>query len=721
MADEKKSGGAFQPFAVQCVSCQSKLKVTNPQLIGNIVNCPKCSSFVQIEAPAEQGHASTSPPVAPAPPSQVSLGDDSFDSEALTEAGLSTGDLPTGDLPTSALEHAAAPLEATDSGPPPVDDSAMSESIGEEECSHAAIDPNELYQTRRRGVSKSAAIWVVGSLVSVSVMAVAVLWFRSPDQTAGLPVPPSQNAVEQGDGAMPTGELTDEPVGENLEDKNSGQLSDDATTDGEIQTDAASTDEAKPSDGMNSNPSVDSVDEGPGASLANDSAPSDPMPEDLIPGDLLPSSPLDGPSAVLGRDQPVKPGTATTDGDPEGPTESVMELPPEFAQFQILLDMPGKAPDAPPMTEAPVMDEVVLDAGAEEFLDPMLIATPPEEINIENSLKMRLALSTQGYPLSDLVLFIGEATLIPIQLDWVSMDLAGLDLKQPVATNVKGWTTFGKLIGDATREAGLEVETSDDRLALQVPMETLLQKTEPIVAHADFGAEQSSAAELLQRIAEAVELEPRDARHLECLATESLRRMRGIELRLPDEVMSRWTAAYLHRPNDQLVTDGLPPAWPELNEGKTGGQLDTAIAMAGLLRRTARVNSATCVVNWNDAQRRRLSPGQLVMAYAGLPEDQVTAGQMLRRTLQPMGMHVRMVDAEHWWVGTPATYDRLPIVVHSEPLGPRRDDVLNRIRESARLLGAGLAIEHDPVSDCFLAVMPRFLYRQLPKIIGPEL
>ncbi|MFG0268249.1 MAG: hypothetical protein ACF8AM_24295, partial [Rhodopirellula sp. JB055] len=401
--------------------------------------------------------------------------------------------------------------------------------------------------------------------------------------------------------------------------------------------------------------------------------------------------------------------------------DPVMELPPEFAQFQKLLEMPGQPPDAPPMSEAPVLEDVVLDVAANEFVDPMLIATPPKEVDIETALKMRLAISTKGYPLSDLVLFIGEATLIPIQLDWVSMDLAGTDLRQAVATNVKGWTTMGQLLGDAARTAGLKIEMEDDRLNLTLPMETLQAQTKALVELDDFGAERGSAELLLDRLTSAVELEPRDALHLRCLTTESLRQMRQHEPMLGDEVMSRWTAAYVHRPTEELIDDGLPPAWPELVEGDPGSQLDTAIAMAGLLRRTARVNQATCVINWTDAQRRRLSPGQLVMAYAGEPGNKVPAGKMLNRTLDPMGLQIREVDSSHWWVGTSATYDRLPVVVRSEPLGPRRDDVLHRIRESARLVGVGLAIEHDPVSDGFLAVMPRFLYRQLPKIVGPEL
>nr|WP_233214698.1 hypothetical protein [Rhodopirellula bahusiensis] len=640
----------------------------------------------------------------PTPP-RVTLGDESIGSEAMTEAGMSVGNLPS-DLPGDSAAD-PGPLVA----PPLADGSSFAaddeyasgsslDSDADLNASSSGVDPNELYQARRSGTSKSVAMWIVGSLLSVTLLAGLFLWFRQPDSTAGLPV------ADLGPTADTSNEPTD-PIQANdpevapIADGNEPTATEDSTS----TDDEPSDDPAETADG-------DAVSDGV----------TDPVVPNLtgVPNDLMPRSPLDGPPAVLGRDQPSEgPVAQPLANDPA--TDVVTELPPEFAQFQILLDMPGQAPDATPMSEAPVLEDVVLDIAAEEFVDPMLIATPPEEVDIETALKMRLAISTKGYPLSDLILFLGEATLIPIQLDWVSMDLAGTDLRQLVATDAKGWTTMGQLLGSAARSAGLKIETEEDRLTLTLPMEVLQSKTETLVDLDDFGTERGSAETLLNQLNAAIELEPRDALHLRCLTTESLRRMRQHPSTLDDDVMTRWTAAYSHQPTEVLVDDGLPPAWKVLSRGKTGPQLDTAIAMAGLLRRTSRANDATCIINWTDAQRRRLSPGQLVMAYAGEAGNEVTAGDMLGRTLDPIGLQIREVDSSHWWVGTSATYDRLPVVVRSEPLGPRRDDVLNRIRESARLVGGGLAIEHDPVSDGFLAVMPRFLYRQLPKIIGPEL
>ncbi len=42
----------MEPFVIQCTTCRARLKVTDPALVGDIVGCPKCESFVQVTPPA---------------------------------------------------------------------------------------------------------------------------------------------------------------------------------------------------------------------------------------------------------------------------------------------------------------------------------------------------------------------------------------------------------------------------------------------------------------------------------------------------------------------------------------------------------------------------------------------------------------------------------------------------------------------------------------------
>ncbi len=41
----------MEPFTIQCSTCQSLIRVRNPKMIGQIVNCPKCNSMLQIASP----------------------------------------------------------------------------------------------------------------------------------------------------------------------------------------------------------------------------------------------------------------------------------------------------------------------------------------------------------------------------------------------------------------------------------------------------------------------------------------------------------------------------------------------------------------------------------------------------------------------------------------------------------------------------------------------
>ena len=42
---------------MQCVTCGAQIRVERKEAIGQILNCPKCKSMVQIEMPAFAGEA----------------------------------------------------------------------------------------------------------------------------------------------------------------------------------------------------------------------------------------------------------------------------------------------------------------------------------------------------------------------------------------------------------------------------------------------------------------------------------------------------------------------------------------------------------------------------------------------------------------------------------------------------------------------------------------
>ena len=101
------------------------------------------------------------------------------------------------------------------------------------------------------------------------------------------------------------------------------------------------------------------------------------------------------------------------------------------------------------------------------------------------------------------------------------------------------------------------------------------------------------------------QMSPRQADQLRILATEMLRRMRGVQGKLPNQVLKRWGQV---RPAD-------PTDWLPLEGGENLLTFDFPLTTSEVLWRSAKGNSAQCFVNWNDANRRGMRPARLVLPY----------------------------------------------------------------------------------------------------------
>jgi hypothetical protein len=122
------------------------------------------------------------------------------------------------------------------------------------------------------------------------------------------------------------------------------------------------------------------------------------------------------------------------------------------------------------------------------------------------------------------------------------------------------------------------------------------------------------------------------------------------------------------------------------------------------------------VVNWYDANRRGVGPEQLVLPHAGSD-----AAATLQETLSRFALQVRQVDAQHWWVGSEVTYDRLPILIWTSPLGDSRDTFTRRL--ATVMSGASrdtFRLTIDEESDRALLLLPRYIAGQLAKIAPPS-
>ncbi len=426
---------------------------------------------------------------------------------------------------------------------------------------------------------------------------------------------------------------------------------------------------------------------------------------------------------VTGRDGVRREGEATTPVANSDDRGTMMELPPGLAEFVPLMNLEASNFDLQPTLKTPqTLNDIQLNAPAEELIDPMMIANPPEPIEINNALAIRMTFDSPGYPLTEFALFMSQVTGVPVHLDWTSFDIAGQNIDQTIEIP-KGWKTAAELLDAISTSIHSEARRENSLIVLTLNDETFQAAQLPIVQLEDFGDGESSAIALLVEFlrlsgdadakTQLTSIQSREDKQLAAFAVESLRRMRGIDPKISDERFMRWAALGKMSPTKD-ATESPTGQWPLLSGLKAFEQLSAPESVAEVLRTMGRTNDATCLINGYDFRRRGLSPKQLVMPYSGQSGE-----AMLKKMLTPFRMQVRQVDASHWWVGTEGTYDRLPILIWTEPLGEYRAGLVDRFNLiTENEIDRNFRLVIDDTSDRALMLLPRFIARQLDQLIS---
>ena len=618
-------------------------------LVGTISSCPKCQSMVQINPPAET--QATEPPQdaqsqQDARSPQVALGAASVDSEAITEDGIS-GSLSgrnlgqtDGNAPLSTSDQISpgdqaergfantppASDQPTLVGPPPAwqDDTGWQSS-----------------QTRR-----TRHIVMIATL-AISTLCLTILlfgWFvRSQKQSVSQVAKVQESAMD-----VDVDSVHDNPA--------EMELVQPSPETPEIDDSEVEAPEIPEAPGI----SDEVAEEKTPQQVEPASETSTSEPETAIPASLMPKSPIDdGPSS----------SSATEALDEDAPT--LQELPAGLRKFTPFLLQDGPIDDATLSTPLTI-EQVEIDAAAEEDASTLGI-DPPAPINIKKDLGGKILLNSPGYPLPSLVLLMSQMTGVPIQLDWVSFDLAGVDIDKRIKVVGEARTkarTVRQWLDAIADQVSAEVREEEFLIVITITDKTFAAKEAELTGLTDFGDQAKSAATVIKDFMSEDEKQPsqmgpREASQLKILATEMLRRMRTIEPKLADRQASRWIQ----------TKSGEFLDWKILQGNQAGKQVDTPITTAAMLRQVSSANQAVCLVNWFDANRRGMRPNRLVMPYAGSGD----ASMMLSSVLSSLSLQVRSVDDKHWWVGSVATYDRLPVLVRSEPLGDRREAYARQI------------------------------------------
>ncbi len=527
----------FQPFVVNCQTCGSTLRVTDPSIIGTIAACPKCQSMVRIDSGGTDS---------PAP--RIAVGHSSVDSGAITEDAIAPVDI-AANL-SNGSGNGIASVDSIHQKP------FAGQAISQDDFANS-IPPAQAWQSERTARSRQIAMITALSISGLLISGAVFSWFVSAWQNRSVqtPVePPDTDRVIEASGGETHQDVMENKVASvNL----SADLGEDALAPEDVSVSA-------------SDPAA--LPESPTIARPDNSDPNASIPADLIPSSPLEPTPTDTAS--------IDPGNKTDDLNPtpEQPP-GLMELPPELAKYTEILLKNG-ALDSPTLEAPPTIDDVELDRPATDD-DSEFAPTASREWNLRRDLGIRMAVSSDGYPLANLLLVTGQVTTVPMEIDWVSFDLAEMDTGAKIATP-KGWRTAREFIDTLAASLDSQWLEEETLLVLSPTDERFAEVMSKISDLDDFEDGKESAVATLMTFlkpdAEPPEttLQIGSARHEQQLAAvsiEALRRMRAITGKVSDRHLNRWAVA--------AETEAIE--WPLLTGGVVGPQFNEPISIAGFL------------------------------------------------------------------------------------------------------------------------------------------
>lgn len=514
-------------FSIQCTTCQSRLKVRDRAVIGQILACPKCQSMVLVEPPPDwEGDAAAAPDASAVPPGKGrgSMAETAAApirpsrtpapapaEAAFDEAASLLDDAPprqaqpfTADEPAPPSKRAANPPDLAATVDAPIDThlaeeekpepgqapprpaappklpskrAAAEDQTAEEPAEQSAEEP---VLPGDEWVSAGARRWqqvalVVGGVVVGLVLAVGVFGYlvsrTAPSDTqVAVREDATSDDGETNDAVSTAGDRADDAPGD-----------DDASEPGgaeEASPGAArptKTDDAAPEDG------------GSGADPKGDDGDADPMPsgaageEKETPADevVKPDSPATpkGPVNPFDLDDPTRPPAGAEAVEAEEPAESPMPLDPlddalgEFAPFL----------DDAPIRPLPPLDRPKTDVDAADKPDeatvpvepvpaaPLMPRPEPREVNVAAQLELPiLEMQFNNVPLIDYLRFLSQLSAIPITIEPDAVLKANVSLSTPLVVNQQN-ATVGAALEDVLRKHGLAYAASDGQLHVVPP------------------------------------------------------------------------------------------------------------------------------------------------------------------------------------------------------------------------------------------------------------
>ncbi len=600
----------MEPLTVICSTCQSRIRVRNAALVGQLVNCPRCQSLVLIADP-NSGDAlpSSHPPV---------------DSRALTKDGLDPDGLGTLPSTSQSVDDELRLL--------PVDDAVVA--VGTTSPAAHPMRVDELHSASWQGTGRAAPgeswttektirrrqLLMVGAFGLASVALSGILfvlvlsWYNRPVQNADAGTP----AENRSQPAEPVAQDSSEPA--TLEPAESPSVA---------QSDAPPSDPPVDQNVSSAEPSAESVDtespdaEAPEISVKEDAEPSnEEQPQAEQVNEALPQH-LRELAALIGE-------------------------PYKFAAPEVLV-----VPDRAPVTA----EELGL---ASASIDKSLA---PIDLHAVANQRLIRGLKLDEIPLAHAVNYFSLAAGVPMSVDDFSLSAAGYDRFQRVSLVLSSGTVdasaqkFAELVGLQIQPIQNQFYRlhanlpDDDRWPGQVAVNDLVNNDE----HQQWLL--NTLNTFIPGAAEGLTL---DGNNLVIDSQKIERRMSIAIIRLLEDwrhtagLTSQMTApSNTFRPTAFTLAEKAPRL-SELLKNQTSSSrpiadvLSAACAQVGI----------DCWIDWPTLRMLGLEPATPILS--------ITSGRPLRGMLQELefqyGLTTAIIDEKTLWITSQSTYRQSPDV-----------------------------------------------------------
>ncbi|RMF42766.1 MAG: hypothetical protein D6753_06705 [Planctomycetota bacterium] len=468
----------MEPFTIHCTTCQSRIRVKNPNMIGQVAQCPKCNSMILIQPEPKVTIEPTGVPAA--------------DSSALTKEGIVTNlplDQTGADTSGPAADPQLAPPDSHDSGP-------AEPTSAQPQWSPSSDQPLVPDQWSNPKTAATRMYLLVGFVGLASTVVAVLLFVAFLSSQEKRPMQPTERQ------ALAAGDDVDPRLSDDVPPADGGPLDGIDTTDA-ADGGTAGVDEA-------ASTVADAEDAAPNGSAAGT--------EDPATADLPPDVPADTTAPVRDGANAVTrggDGASTAEGDA---SNLPSELPPELVG-----DAPGAADPIAAAKQAlpnerlrefapmldwrvqPTLPDVNVDLGPPPLTaEDLGIADQPSDRAVsdvdwqrQSQVVITGVILGDALPLAHGINLWTHLSGVPTVVDFDRYRAANMDLHRRMAPIKLTNMTVAEAARQIAAALGLEAIAKENRYLVFQPPSAMIQQASPESIAVDDLVQDESKASLI--------------------------------------------------------------------------------------------------------------------------------------------------------------------------------------------------------------------------------